>query len=47
MLLDADPLEDISNTTRISAVIVDGKLYDAAAIEELLADVLASSRRLL
>ena len=31
----------------ISAVIADGELYDAAAIEELLADVLASSRRLL
>ena len=47
VLLDADPLEDISNTTRISAVIADGNLYDAAAIEDLLADVLASSRRLL
>lgn len=47
VLLDADPLEDISNTTRISAVIADGELYDEAAIEGLLSDVLASSRRLL
>lgn len=47
VLLDADPLEDIANTTRISAVIADGELYDEAAIEGLLSDVLASSRRLL
>ena len=47
VLLDADPLEDISNTTRISAVIADGNLYDVLAIEDLLADVLASSKRLL
>ncbi|MDD9999882.1 MAG: hypothetical protein OXQ89_19245 [Rhodospirillaceae bacterium] len=47
MLLDADPLEDISNTIRTSAVIVDGNLYDVLAIEVLLADVLASSNQLL
>ena len=47
MLLEANPLEDISNTTRIQAVIADGELYDAAVIEVLLADVLVSSRRLL
>ena len=47
VLLDADPLEDISNTTRISAVIADGELYDADAIDGLLSDVLESARRLL
>lgn len=47
VLLDANPLEDISNTTRISAVIADGELYDATAIKNLLADVLVSSKQLL
>ena len=47
VLLEADPLDDIANTMRISAVVADGILYDEAAIEALLADVLASSRRIL
>jgi len=39
VLLDADPLADIHNTTRISAVIVRGKLLDRAALDGLLASV--------
>jgi imidazolonepropionase-like amidohydrolase len=37
VLLDADPLADIRNTTRIRAVIADGRLFDRAALDELLA----------
>ena len=38
VLLDADPLLDIRNTTRITAVVANGRLYDRAAIEKLLTD---------
>jgi imidazolonepropionase-like amidohydrolase len=38
VLLDADPLLDIRNTTRINAVVANGRLYDRAALEKLLAD---------
>ncbi len=38
LLLDADPLADIRNTTRISAVLANGRLYDRAAIDKLLTD---------
>jgi imidazolonepropionase-like amidohydrolase len=37
VLLDGDPLADIRNTTRISAVILRGKLLDRAALDALLA----------
>ena len=36
VLLDANPLTDIHNTTRIRAVVVRGKLLDRAALNELL-----------
>jgi hypothetical protein len=36
VLLDADPLTDIRNTTRIHAVVANGRLYDKAAIDGLL-----------
>jgi imidazolonepropionase-like amidohydrolase len=32
VLLDADPLADISNTRRISAVIAAGRVYDPAVL---------------
>jgi len=35
VLLDADPLQDIRSTTRIAAVIRQGRLYDAAALRRL------------
>jgi amidohydrolase family protein len=44
VLLDANPLEDIHNTTRISAVVADGRFYDAAAIRKLLDDGKARAR---
>jgi hypothetical protein len=36
VLLDADPLADIRNTTRIHAVITDGRLLDRAALDAML-----------
>jgi imidazolonepropionase-like amidohydrolase len=38
VLLDADPLADIRNTTRIAAVVANGRLYDRAALDALLAE---------
>jgi imidazolonepropionase-like amidohydrolase len=38
VLLDADPLVDIRNTTRIRAVVVGGRWLDRAALDALLAD---------
>jgi imidazolonepropionase-like amidohydrolase len=42
VLLDRDPLLNISNTKAIFAVIADGKLYDRAALEAMLQRVTAS-----
>ncbi len=39
VLLDADPLANIRNTRRISAVIANGRLFDAAARARLLTHV--------
>ena len=41
VLLDADPLLDIRNTRRISAVIANGRLFDSTALADLLARVAA------
>jgi imidazolonepropionase-like amidohydrolase len=38
VLLEANPLENISNTRRITAVVADGRLFDRAAIATLLSD---------
>lgn len=38
ILLDANPLENISNTRRIAAVVADGRLFDREAIAKLLID---------
>jgi imidazolonepropionase-like amidohydrolase len=38
VLLDANPLEDISNTRKISAVLRSGKYLDRGALDKLLAD---------
>jgi imidazolonepropionase-like amidohydrolase len=37
-ILDADPLKDIANTTRIRAVIVRGRLFRRDALDALLAE---------
>jgi imidazolonepropionase-like amidohydrolase len=45
VLLDQDPLLDIHHTQTIRAVIADGRLYDRAHLDALLARVAAVSRR--
>jgi hypothetical protein len=45
VLLDADPLRDIGNTTRIDSVIVGGRLIDADTRRRMLADIEAVVRR--
>jgi imidazolonepropionase-like amidohydrolase len=37
LVLDADPLEDIRNTARINAIVIDGQFIDAAERDQLLA----------
>jgi cytosine/adenosine deaminase-related metal-dependent hydrolase len=42
VLLDADPLEDVTNTQRIDTVIANGRVFDRAVREELLSEIEAS-----
>lgn len=46
VLLDANPLDDIGNTRKISAVVFNGKLFPRASLNEMLAkiEVLASRK---
>jgi hypothetical protein len=44
VLLDANPLEDISNTRRIGAVITRGRLFDRQALDSLLARAAEAAR---
>ena len=39
VLLDANPLENIHNTSKIHAVILRGRLHDRSALDTLLAGV--------
>ena len=39
VLLDADPLRDVRNTTRISGVFLSGRYFDRAALDKLLKEV--------
>jgi hypothetical protein len=43
VLLDADPLAEITNTTTIRAVVANGRYLDRAALDRLLAEVKASA----
>lgn len=45
VLLDADPLQDIHNTTRISAVIANGRVLDSAARAALLNHVVTALKQ--
>ncbi len=45
LLLDADPLADIWNLTKIRAVVANGRYYDRAALDQLLADAERAARR--
>jgi hypothetical protein len=42
VVLEADPLVDITNTTTISAVVANGRYYDRTALDRLLQDVRTS-----
>lgn len=44
VLLDANPLEDIHNTQRIRAVVLNGRYMDRAALDKLLADAALNAR---
>ncbi len=46
VLLDADPLVDIANTTAIRAVVANGHYYDRAALDRLLATVQAMAKKM-
>jgi imidazolonepropionase-like amidohydrolase len=45
MLLDANPLESISNTRKIAAVIVNGRYLPRESLDKILADVEAAAIR--
>jgi hypothetical protein len=45
VLLDANPLENIANTRRITAVIANGRLFDRAALKALLQHVETALKR--
>jgi imidazolonepropionase-like amidohydrolase len=46
VLLNANPLEDISNTQKIAAVIVNGHYYSGKDLEKMLAGVESVARRM-
>jgi imidazolonepropionase-like amidohydrolase len=39
VLLEANPLEDISNTKRIAAVVVNGRYLSKDSLQKMLADI--------
>ncbi len=45
ILLDANPLDNIANTTKIRAVILDGQFLDRAALDAMFAHVAALANR--
>jgi imidazolonepropionase-like amidohydrolase len=45
VLLDANPLTDIKNSSRIRAVIANGRLYERAGLDKLLADAEARGKQ--
>jgi len=45
VLLSANPLEDIRNTQKISLVIVDGRPFDRAELDQILVKVEAAAKR--
>ena len=45
VLLSANPLDDIRNTRKISAVIANGRLFDRVALDQMLVNVEAAAKR--
>jgi imidazolonepropionase-like amidohydrolase len=44
VILDANPLEDIHNTTKISAVIAQGKLLERSDLDRLMREAEAMAK---
>jgi hypothetical protein len=44
ILLDANPLDDITNTTTIRAVVANGRYFDRAALDQLIVDAQTKSK---
>lgn len=44
LLLDANPLEDITNTQRINAVVANGHYFNRKALDGLLTEVERTTR---
>ena len=45
VLLDADPMEDIRNTRKIRGVVLNGRFYDRAELDKMLAGAEAAAKR--
>lgn len=45
LLLNANPLGDIHNTRKIAAVIANGRVFDRAALDRMLAEVQAAAKK--
>lgn len=45
VLLEASPLENISNTKKITAVVVNGTLISKASLDKMLTDAEAAASR--
>ena len=45
VLLDANPLVDIRNTTKISSVVVNGRLFDRQSLDRMLSEIKAAGAK--
>ncbi len=45
ILLDANPLLDISNTRKINSVVANGKLFDRKTLDEMLNNIEAAAKK--
>jgi imidazolonepropionase-like amidohydrolase len=45
ILLDANPLENIANTKKINAVVLNGRLFDRNDLDKMLADIEAAAKK--
>jgi imidazolonepropionase-like amidohydrolase len=45
LLLDANPLDDISNTRKIAAVVLNGRLFSKSELQQMLADAESAANR--
>ena len=45
VLLDANPLADISNTRKINTVVLNGRLLNRKTLDKMLADVEAAANK--